>query len=148
MKKIMVVFAMVMMNLAIANVKAENANVVDGNATSVEAVVNADENGDAMISNFHICLREMNKAMHLDADQVNELRCANGELSRNIARLKFIPAAKRQAKLANILAENLATVHEVVDEEQYRAYLCVLNNEFNKSGLSNILYGYNQLAAK
>ena len=148
MKKIMVVFAMAVLTFAIADVKAESAKTVNGFANTVEAVEEAQENGDAVINNFHICLRDMNKAMHLDADQVDELRFANGELSRNIARLKFTPAAGRQAKLANILAENLAAVREVVDEEQYRAYLCVLNNEFNKSGLSNILYGYNQLAAK
>jgi len=151
MKKVMLVFAMVMTSLAIAEVKAEGT--INGNDTvkGIEnsiVVEDAQENADSVIYKFRIRLRDMNKAMHLDVDQVEELRFANGELTRNIARLKFLPAAERQAKLANILAENLAAVRDIVDEDQYRAYLFLLNNEFNKCGLSNILYGYNQLAAK
>ena len=151
MKKVMLVFAMVMFSLAIAEVKAEGAingnDTVKGIANSV-VVEDAQENADSVIYKFRIRLRDMNKAMHLDVDQVDELRFANGELTRSIARLKFYPAAQRQAKLASILAENLAAVREIVDEDQYRAYLFLLNTEFNKCGLSNVLYGYNQLASK
>ena len=151
MKKVMLVFAMVMFSLAIAEVKAEGAingnDTVKGIANSV-VVEDAQENADSVIYKFRIRLRDMYKAMHLDVDQVEDLRLANGQLTRNIARLENIPAEDRQAKLSLILAENLAAVREIVDEDQYRAYLYLLNNEFNKTGLNTILYGYNQLAVK
>ena len=149
MKKVMLM-AMALVAMTIADVKAEGVNGADSikgieNSYVVEDV---QVNADSVIYKFRICLRDMYKAMHLDVDQVEDLRLANGQLTRNIARLQTIPAEERQAKLSLILAENLAAVREVVDEDQYRAYLYLLNNEFNKTGLNTVLYGYNQLAVK
>ena len=149
MKKVMLM-AMALVAMTIADVKAEGVNGADSikgieNSYVVEDV---QVNADSVIYKFRIRLRDMYKAMHLDVDQVEDLRLANGQLTRNIARLQTIPAEERQAKLSLILAENLAAVREVVDEEQYRAYLYLLNNEFNKTGLNTVLYGYNQLAVK
>ncbi len=149
MKKVMLM-AMALVAMTIADVKAEGVNGADSikgieNSNVVEDV---QVNADSVIYKFRIRLRDMYKAMHLDIDQVEDLRLANGQLTRNIARLQTIPAEERQAKLSLILAENLAAVREVVDEDQYRAYLYLLNNEFNKTGLNTVLYGYNQLAVK
>lgn len=149
MKKVMLM-AMALVAMTIADVKAEGVNGADSikgieNSYVVEDV---QVNADSVIYKFRIRLRDMYKAMHLDVDQVEDLRLANGQLTRNIARLENIPAEDRQAKLSLILAENLAAVREIVDEDQYRAYLYLLNNEFNKTGLNTILYGYNQLAVK
>ena len=149
MKKVMLM-AMALVAMTIADVKAEGVNGADSikgieNSNVVEDV---QVNADSVIYKFRIRLRDMYKAMHLDVDQVEDLRLANGQLTRNIARLQTIPAEERQAKLSLILAENLAAVREVVDEDQYRAYLYLLNNEFNKTGLNTVLYGYNQLAVK
>jgi hypothetical protein len=149
MKKVMLM-AMALVAMTIADVKAEGVNGADSikgieNSYVVEDV---QVNADSVIYKFRIRLRDMYKAMHLDVDQVEDLRLANGQLTRNIARLQTIPAEERQAKLSLILAENLAAVREVVDEDQYRAYLYLLNNEFNKTGLNTVLYGYNQLAVK
>ena len=149
MKKVMLM-AMALVAMTIADVKAEGVNGADSikgieNSYVVEDV---QVNADSVIYKFRIRLRDMYKAMHLDVDQVEDLRLANGQLTRNIARLQTIPAEERQAKLSLILAENLAAVREVVDEDQYRAYLYLLNNEFNKTGINTILFGYNQLAVK
>ena len=149
MKKVMLM-AMALVAMTIADVKAEGVNGADSikgieNSYVVEDV---QVNADSVIYKFRIRLRDIYKAMHLDVDQVEDLRLANGQLTRNIARLQTIPAEERQAKLSLILAENLAAVREVVDEDQYRAYLYLLNNEFNKTGLNTVLYGYNQLAVK
>lgn len=149
MKKVMLM-AMALVAMTIADVKAEGVNGADSikgieNSYVVEDV---QVNADSVIYKFRIRLRDMYKAMHLDVDQVEDLRLANGQLTRNIARLQTIPVEERQAKLSLILAENLAAVREVVDEDQYRAYLYLLNNEFNKTGLNTVLYGYNQLAVK
>lgn len=149
MKKVMLM-AMALVAMTIADVKAEGVNGADSikgieNSYVVEDV---QVNADSVIYKFRIRLRDMYKAMHLDVDQVEDLRLANGQLTRNIARLQTVPAEERQAKLSLILAENLAAVREVVDEDQYRAYLYLLNNEFNKTGLNTVLYGYNQLAVK
>ena len=150
MKKVMLVMAMALVSMSIADVKAEGVNGTD-TIKGIEnsyVVEDAQVNADSVIYKFRIRLRDMYKAMHLDVDQVEDLRLANGELTRNIARLENVPAEERQAKLSLILAENLAAVREVVDDEQYRAYLYLLNNEFNTTGLNTILYGYNQLAVK
>ena len=150
MKKVMLVLAMALVSMSIADVKAEGVNGTDTIKGSENSYVveDAQVNADSVIYKFRIRLRDMYKAMHLDVDQVEDLRLANGQLTRNIARLENVPAEERQAKLSLILTENLAAVREVVDEEQYRAYLYLLNNEFNKTGLNTILYGYNQLAVK
>lgn len=150
MKKVMIVFAMSAMIMTIATVKAEGVKNVN-NAKDMESsfvVEDARVNADSVIYKFHIRLRDMNKAMHLDIEQIELLQITNKELSRRIARLEFAASDVRQAKLAAILADNLAEVHEIVDEAQYRAYLTLVNNEFNKTGLNSILYGYNSLAEK
>lgn len=150
MKKVMIVFAMSAMIMTIATVKAEGVKDVN-NAKDMEksfVVEDARVNADSVIYKFHIRLRDMNKAMHLDIEQIELLQITNKELSRRIARLEFAASDVRQAKLAAILADNLAEVHEIVDEAQYRAYLTLVNNEFNKTGLNSILYGYNSLAEK
>lgn len=148
MKKVMIVFAMSAMVMTIATVKAEGAK---NNAKDMEntiVVEDARVNADSVIYEFHIRLRDMNKAMHLDVEQIEQLQLTNKEISRRIARLEKTAASERQAKLTAILADNLAEVHQIVDEAQYRAYLTLINNEFNKTGLNSILYGYNTLAEK
>ncbi len=150
MKKVMIVFAMSAMIMTIATVKAEGVNEVN-NAKDMDntfVVEDARVNADSVIYKFHIRLRDMNKAMHLDIEQIEQLQITNKEFTRRIARLENVSAADRQARLAGILADNLAEVHEIVDEAQYRAYLTLVNNEFNKTGLNSILYGYNTLAEK
>jgi len=150
MKKVMIVFAMSAMIMTIATVKAEGAkeNKSAKDMDKSFVVEDARVNADSVIYKFHIRLRDMNKAMHLDIEQIEHLQITNKELSRRIARLENASADERQAKLAAILADNLAEVHQIVDEAQYRAYLTLINNEFNKTGLNNILYGYNSLAEK
>lgn len=150
MKKVMIVFAMSAMIMTIATVKAEGAKEVK-NAKDMDSsfvVEDVRVNADSVIYKFHIRLRDMNKAMHLDIEQIEQLQITNKELSRRIARLENASVEDRQAKLASILADNLAEVHSIVDEAQYRAYLTLVNNEFNKTGLNSILYGYNSLAEK
>ncbi|MCR5394622.1 MAG: hypothetical protein K6E86_04440 [Bacteroidales bacterium] len=150
MKKVMLI-AMALISLSIADVKAEGVKNGNDTVKGIEnnnVVEETQVNADSVIYKFHIRLRDMYKAMKLDVDQVEELRFANNAMSRNIARLAHVDAEDRQEKLSTILAQNLATVHEIVDEEQYRAYLYLLNNEFNKTGLNTILYGYEALAAK
>lgn len=148
MKKVMIVFAMSAMIMTIATVKAEGAkssNAVEKSDIIVEEV---QMNPDSVIYKFNLRLRDLNKAMHLDVEQVEGLQLTNSEMSRRIARLKNLPLSARQAKLAIIVSENLASVREMVDEAQYRSYLTLLNNEFNKTGLNSILYGYYTLAEK
>ena len=151
MKKVMIVFAMSAMVMTLATVKAEGAKSGNHNAQDMEKTIVVEDarvNADSVIYKFRIRLRDMNKAMHLDIEQVEGLQLTNSELTRRIARLENAPAEERQAKLALIVTENLAAVRDIVDEAQYRAYLTLLNNEFNKTGLNSILYGYNLLAEK
>ena len=152
MKKVMIVFAMSAMVMALATVKAEGAmngkNAVENIENNSMVVEEAQATADSVTYKVRIRLRDMNKAMHLDIDQVEDLQLTNSELTRRIARLENVPAEERQAKLAVIVAENLAAVREMVDEAQYRAYLTLLNNEFNKTGLNTVLYGFTVLAEK
>ncbi|MBR0036655.1 MAG: hypothetical protein IJP70_03325 [Bacteroidales bacterium] len=143
MKKVFV-FAMSIMMMAFATVKAEGNN--NGNA-----VVNSDNsfvvedvqsNADSVIYKFKLRLRDMNKAMHLDVDQIEALQQTTVDLSRRIARLENVAAEKRQAQLTHIITENLVVVHDYLNDNQYRAYLSLLNNEFNRTGLNSVLYGY------
>lgn len=148
MKKVMLVFAMSATLIGLATVKAEGT-LNNGSVNDIENVIVVEDvkgNADSVTYKFSIRLRDMNRAMHLDADQVEILQLTTSDLTRRIARLEHAPAGERQAKLAMIVAENLASVHEMVDEAQYRAYLTLINNEFNKTGLNSVLYGYKNLA--
>lgn len=151
MKKVLFVFAVSGLVMALATVKAEGA--MNGNMAvqdiENENVVEEDQvSADSVTYEFHIRLRDMNREMHLDVDQVEFLQHATVDLTRCIALLEFLPMEERQSKLAFIVADNLAAVREMVDDKQYNAYLSILDNEFNKTGLNTILYGLNLLAEK
>jgi type I site-specific restriction endonuclease len=143
MKKVFMLVAMSIMLMASA-VKAEGMN--NGNAVvnseNAHVVEDAQSNADSVIYKFKLRLRDMNKAMHLDVDQIEALQQTTVDLSRRIARLENVSAEKRQAQLTHIITENLVLVHDFVNENQYRAYLSLLNNEFNRTGLNSVLYGY------
>ncbi len=147
MKKVFVVFAMSAVVLALATVKAEGMNNGSAANDANESIVEVDQlNPDTVIYKFTLRLRDMNKAMHLDVDQIEALQHTNLDLSRRIAHLEKVAPEKRQAMLTRIISENLILVHEHVNETQYRAYLNLLNDEFNKTGLNSVLYGYDMVA--
>lgn len=146
MRKVLFVFAVSGFIMALATVKAEGAMNGENAVKDIEnniVVEDAQVSADSVIYKFRIRLRDMNRVMHLDIDQVEHLQHILTDLSRRIAHLENLPVEVRQSRLSDIIADNLAAVHEVVDEAQYRAYLTLLNNEFNKTGLDAILFGYN-----
>ena len=147
MKKVMLVFAMSAIIMAVATVKAEGA-VEKKNSRKVENIAVVEENmpgADSVNYKIRLRMRDLNKVMHLEAEQIEGLQFTCSDLSRRVARLQNVPVAERQARLSSIVAENLSAVHEMVSAEQYRLYLSFLNNEFNKAGLNTILF--NEVAA-
>ena len=146
MRKVLFVFAVSGLIMALATVKAEGAMNGSGAVQDIEnniVVEDVQGSADSVIYKFRIRLRDMNRVMHLDVDQVEHLQHILTDMSRRIAHLENVPVELRQSKLSDIIADNLASVHEVVDDAQYRAYLTLLNNEFNKTGLDAVLFGYN-----
>ena len=140
MKKVFLVFVASAMLTTIASLKAED--VKSGNIATAETIVEVDQNAnDTVTYEFRLSLRDMNRAMRLDIDQIDALQRVNREMRRNIAKLGAVPSAQQQERLNNILANNLIEVRGRVDDMQYRAYLKLVNDEFNRTGLSNILYG-------
>lgn len=137
MKKVFIVFAMSAALTTIASMKAEGANNGNDAATIVEVA----QRNDTVIYEFGLRLRDMNRAMKLDIDQIEALQLVNREMRRSIANIGNLPVEKRQERLTNVLTNNLMEVRGRVDDEQYRAYLQLINNEFNRSGLSNVLLG-------
>lgn len=140
MKKVFLVFVATAMLTTIASLKAEGTN--NGNIAAAETVVEVDQiKADTVIYEFRLSLREMNKAMRLNIDQIEALQNVNREMRRGIAKLGEVPAESQQERLNLLLANNLLEVRGRVEDDQYRAYLRLLNNEFNRTGLNTILYG-------
>lgn len=140
MKKVFLVFVATAMLTTIASLKAEGTN--NGNIAAAGTVVEVDQiKADTVIYEFRLSLREMNKAMRLNIDQIEALQDVNREMRRGIAKLGEVPAESQQERLNLLLANNLLEVRGRVEDDQYRAYLRLLNNEFNRTGLNTILYG-------
>lgn len=151
MKKVLLVFVVSASIMALATVKAEGMINGDSAVKDIENAIVVEDvqvSADSVTYEFRIRLRDMNREMHLNVDQVEFLQHATSDLTRCIALLEFIPEEERQSRLAFIVAENLAAVRDMVDDNQYNAYLSILDNEFNKTGLNTILYGLNLLADK
>lgn len=149
MKKFMLVFAMAATMMAGATVKAEGAvNSAANNANETAVVEENKMNFDSVNYKIRLRLRDLNKVMRLDADQVENLQFTCSDLNRRVSRLEKAPADERQARLMVIVTENLAAVHELVTPAQYRQYLAYLNQEFNKHGLNSVLFNDNFLAEK
>ena len=144
----MFVFAISAMVMAVATVKAEGVAEVNATEAQEVAVVEDVQNVDSVNYKIRLRLRDLNKVMRLDADQIEDLQYTCSDLSRRVARLAKAPAEVRQARLTVIVNENLAAVHEIVDAAQYRHYLAYLNQEFNKNGLNTILFNEINLLAE
>lgn len=139
MKKVMFVFAISAAILAVATVKAEGA-VEETNAQEPERVTVVEENiPEAGSTNYQIRfrMRDMNIRMRLEAEQIQNLQYTCNDLSRRVARLEKLPEEQREARLSDIVADNLAAVHELVNAEQYNCYLAYMSEEFSKAGLNN-----------
>ena len=138
MNKVVLVFVLSAIILAVATVKAEGA--VEGrNAQETECVSVAKEEiatTDSVTYQIRFRMRDMNIRMHLGAEQIQNLQYTCNDLSRRVAQLEKYPAEQRQARLAAIVAENLAAVHELVNAEQYETYLAYMNEELDKAGLN------------
>ena len=149
MKKFMLVFAMAATMMAGATVKAEGAvNSAANNANETAVVEENKMNFDSVNYKIRLRLRDLNKVMRLDADQIESLQFTCSDLNRRVARLQKVPADQRQARLSLIVNQNLAAVHELVTPAQYRQYLAFLNQEFNKLGLNSVLFNDSMLADK
>ena len=138
MNKVVLVFVMSAIILAVATVKAEGA-VEARNAQETECVTVAEKEiatTDSVTYQIRFRMRDMNIRMHLGAEQIQNLQYTCNDLSRRVAQLEKYPAEQRQARLSAIVAENLVAVHELVNAEQYETYLAYMNEEFGKAGLN------------
>ena len=138
MNKVVLVFVLSAIILAVATVKAEGA-VEARNAQETECVSVAKEEiatTDSVTYQIRFRMRDMNIRMHLGAEQIQNLQYTCNDLSRRVAQLEKYPVEQRQARLAAIVAENLAAVHELVNAEQYKTYLAYVNEELGKAGLN------------
>ena len=138
MNKVVLVFVLSAIILAVATVKAEGA-VEARNAQETECVSVAKEKiatTDSVTYQIRFRMRDMNIRMHLGAEQIQNLQYTCNDLSRRVAQLEKYPVEQRQARLAAIVAENLAAVHELVNAEQYETYLTYMNEELDKAGLN------------
>ena len=138
MNKVVLVFVLSAIILAVATVKAEGA-VEARNAQETESVSVAKEEiatTDSVTYQIRFRMRDMNIRMHLGAEQIQNLQYTCNDLSRRVAQLEKYPVEQRQARLAAIVAENLAAVHELVNAEQYETYLAYMNEELGKAGLN------------
>ena len=138
MNKVVLVFVLSAIILAVATVKAEGA-VEARNAQETECVSVAKEEiatTDSVTYQIRFRMRDMNIRMHLGAEQIQNLQYTCNDLSRRVAQLEKYPAEQRQARLSAIVAENLAAVHELVNAEQYETYLAYMNEELSKAGLN------------
>ena len=135
MNKVVLVFVLSAIILAVATVKAEGA-VEARNAQETECVSVAKEEIATTDSVTYQIRFHMNIRMHLGAEQIQNLQYTCNDLSRRVAQLEKYPVEQRQARLSAIVAENLAAVHELVNAEQYETYLAYMNEELGKAGLN------------
>ena len=138
MNKVVLVFVLSAIILAVATVKAEGAGEAR-NAQETECVSVAKEEiatTDSVTYQIRFRMRDMNIRMHLGAEQIQNLQYTCNDLSRRVAQWEKYPVEQRQARLSAIVAENLAAVHELVNAEQYETYLAYMNEELDKAGLN------------
>lgn len=85
--------------------------------------------------------------LNLKYDQMDALEDASMQLRSDIYRLRKMKPAKQTERMNQAIARNLRVAHKVLDQNQYRAYVSLLNYTFTNKGLTQILY-MNDLAEK
>jgi hypothetical protein len=97
-------------------------------------------------SNFNLNLNytEIVSELGLDWELIPELKAAGKNLQKRVAHLSAVAPEVRQEKLSEYVLNNLGTVKTFMTAEQYRAYLILLNKEFNECRLNAILFGYDE----
>lgn len=116
--------AATMMFMAATDIKAES---IDYSNISVDY-------------NFNLSMKAMDKAMILTMEQVDFLERETYKLNRRVRKLHKAKPEERAEKLNALLTQNLLQVYPMMlDGDQYRAYLRVLNTEINRTGLNVVL---------
>jgi len=96
---------------------------------------------------FALRLRDMNSAMRLDLDQMDVLLNIHRDFNRGISKLLRSSSVNQREMLVRLVEENCSEVRDLVDRDQYIAYLDLFNRELQRSGLSNLLHQDQILAA-
>lgn len=85
--------------------------------------------------------------LNLKYNQMEALEGASRQLRSDIYRLRKVKPAKQTERMNEAIARNLRVAHKVLDQNQYRAYVSLLNFTFTNKGLIQILNA-NELAEK
>lgn len=108
---------------------------------------------NADVQESFLPVKQVEYTLHLNSD---ELSCDQGltfeqkelidesikKLRMNIKRLQKMEDSEKQQMLQKYLYINLNEVRDNVSKLQYRSYLQFLNDEFNRTGLTAVLFGY------
>lgn len=126
------VIFMVVASLMIATANVEAGNKVNEKKNTADFVID-------------INMTSLTRALNLKYYQVEQMAEASDRLYRNVKFAKSSNPVKQSERLYKALSNNLRVAHEVLDENQYRAYLKILNSTFVNKGLDKALY-YQDLA--
>ena len=126
------VIFMVVASLMIATANVEAGNKADDKKNTSDFVID-------------INMTSLTRALNLKYYQVDQMAKASARLYRNVKFAKSSNPVKQSERLYKALSNNLRVAHEVLDENQYRDYLKLLNSTFVNKGLDKALY-YQDLA--
>ena len=126
------VIFMVVASLMIATANVEAGNKVNEKKNTADFVID-------------INMTSLTRALNLKHYQVDDMATASDRLYRNVKYAKSSNPVKQSERLNKALRNNLKVAHKVLDDNQYRAYLKILNSTFMNKGLDKALY-YQDLA--
>lgn len=88
---------------------------------------------------FSLSMREMNRNLRLDINQFEILSQTSHSLTRRIERLSTVAPEKHYELLSLFIADNLSTVRNYLNNEQYLLYRSMLNEKLQQHGLDTVL---------
>lgn len=125
-KSILIVLALISGPMSI------NAKSTDAPSTYTTTPANYD---------FKMRLAPISRTLNLDQVQREEMETACDQLNEDLVRVKFSNKRKQTKRLNQAVAENITTARECLTREQYRSYLRIINEVFNRYGLCPVLDG-------
>lgn len=95
-----------------------------------------EENEAAEVYNMNVNMGSLASALNLTIDQVDAVADVNKNFSAEMMNAASASKDERQALVKKAIDKDLQYMHTILDKEQYRKYVVLLNTTINNRGLN------------
>ena len=108
-------------------------------AMAQKAEANNVFNAEAIDYSFKVNNHSVTRYLKLNEEQQEQMAYICDRFNEDLRKVGNSKAEKRSQRFAKSLAYNMSAAHQVLDNNQYRKYIAILNSSLKHKGLDMLL---------